>query len=83
MLSSVPASALTEREILLTLSDLGRQVVSVIDFEELLPRIPELIGRLIPFDAFAVYLLDEKRAELRIGYAVGYPETTGFTLYVE
>ena len=67
MPSSVPASALSEREILLTLSDLGRQVVSVIDFDELLQRIPELIGRLIPFDAFAVYLLDEKRAELRIG----------------
>ena len=80
MPSSVPASALSEREILLTLSDLGRQVVSVIDVEELLQRIPELIGRLIPFDAFAVYLLDEKRGELRIGYAEGYPDTTGFTL---
>ena len=80
MPSSVPASALSEREILLTLSDLGRQVVSVIDVEELLQRIPELIGRLIPFDAFAVYLLDEKRGELRIGYAEGYPDTTGFKL---
>ena len=52
----------------------------MIDFDELLQRIPELIGRLIPFDAFAVYLLDEKRGELRIGYAVGYPDTTGFRL---
>ena len=75
-----PASGLSERDILLTLFDLGRQVASVIDFDELLQRIPELIGRLIPFDAFAVYLLDEKRGELRIGYAVGYPDTTGFTL---
>jgi phosphoserine phosphatase RsbU/P len=80
MASSVPASALSEREILLTLFDLGRQVASVIDFDELLPRIPELISRLIPFDAFAVYLLDEKRSELRIGYAIGYPDTTGFKL---
>src|SRR5262245_14582955 len=79
-MSSSPVSALTEREILLTLFDLGRQVASVIDFDELLQRIPELIGRLIPFDAFAVYLLDEKRGELRIGYAVGYPDTTGFKL---
>ena len=55
-----------ERDILLTLFDLGRQVASVIELDELLQRIPELIGRLIQFDAFAVYLLDERRRELRI-----------------
>ena len=70
-----PVSGLSEREVLLTLFDLGRQVASVIDFDELLQRIPELIGRLIQFDAFAVYLLDEKRSELRVAYAVGYPDT--------
>jgi len=63
-----------ERDILLTLFDLGRRVASVINFDELLQRIPELIARLIPFDAFAVYLLDDKRGELRIAYSVGYPE---------
>jgi phosphoserine phosphatase RsbU/P len=67
-----------ERDILLTLFDLGRQVASVIDLDELLQKIPELIGRLIPFDAFAVYLLDEKRGEMRIAYAVGYPDTTAY-----
>jgi sigma-B regulation protein RsbU (phosphoserine phosphatase) len=79
-LNPSPASGLSEREVLLTLFDLGRQVASVIDLDELLQRIPELIGRLIPFDAFAVYLLDEKRGELKIAYSVGYPDTTGFRL---
>src|SRR3972149_122816 len=77
-MSPQPADRLTthlsagthERDILLTLFDLGRQVASVIDLDELLQRIPELIGRLIPFDAFAVYLVNERRGELRIGYAV-------------
>ena len=73
------ASGLSERDILLTLFDLGRQVASVIEFDELLQRIPELIGRLIPFDAFAVYLLDERRGDLSIAYAVGYPDA-GFKL---
>ena len=50
-----------ERDILLTLFDLGRKVASVIDLDELLPKIPELVGRLIPFDAFAVYFFKEKR----------------------
>ncbi len=73
-------TALSEREILLTLFDLGRRVASVIDFDELVQKIPELIGRLISFDAFALYLLDEKRDELTIGYSVGYPDTKGFVL---
>jgi phosphoserine phosphatase RsbU/P len=63
-----------EREIVTTLFDLGRQVTAVLDFDELLQQIPRLIGRLIPFEAFAVYLLDERRAELKIAYSVGYPE---------
>jgi sigma-B regulation protein RsbU (phosphoserine phosphatase) len=75
-----PVSGLSERDILLTLFDLGRQVTSVINFGELLHRIPDLIGRLIQFDAFAVYLLDEKREELTIAYAVGYPETSSVRL---
>ena len=79
-LTSSPVSGLSERDILLTLFDLGRQVTAVIDFDELLHRIPELIGRLIQFDAFAVYLLDEKRSELRVAYAVGYPDTSGIRL---
>jgi len=66
----------SEHDILLTLFDLGRQVASVINLDELLQRIPELIGRLIQFDAFAVYLLDERRTALRIAYAVGYPDTS-------
>ena len=75
-----PVSALNEREILLTLFDLGRQVASVIDIHELLPQIPELLGRLVDFDAFAVYLFDEKKDELTIGYAVGYPDVSGYKL---
>ena len=64
----------SERELVTTLFDLGRQVASVLDPDDLLHQIPRLIGRLISFEAFAVYLLDERRGELRIAYAVGYPE---------
>ena len=64
----------SDRELVTTLFDLGRQVASVLDFDELLQQIPKLIRRLIDFEAFAVYLLDEKRAELRVAYSVGYPD---------
>jgi sigma-B regulation protein RsbU (phosphoserine phosphatase) len=66
---------MSERDILLTMFDLGRQVTSVLDINELLGKTPELIRRLIPFDAFAVYLFDERRNDLSIAYSVGYPDT--------
>ncbi len=71
-----PAPA-AEQELVTTLFDLGRQVASVLDLDELLHQIPRLIRRLISFEAFAVYLLDERRGELRVAYSVGYPETIG------
>ena len=60
---------------LTTLFDLGRQVTAVLDFDELIAQIPKLIARLIEFDAFAVYLLDERRGELVHAHAVGYPDS--------
>jgi phosphoserine phosphatase RsbU/P len=64
----------TDTELLSTLSELGREVTSVLDLDELLAKIPLLIARLTRFSAFSVYLLDEGRRDLRIAYAVGYPE---------
>jgi len=64
----------TETEFLSTLFELGREVTSVLDLDELLAKIPQLIARLTKFSAFSVYLLDERRQDLRIAYAVGYPE---------
>src|SRR5687768_12377950 len=69
-----PAQPATEHDVLLTLFDLGRQVTSVLELSELLPKIPELVARLIPFDAFGVYLYEERREELKLEYAVGYPD---------
>jgi phosphoserine phosphatase RsbU/P len=64
----------SEHDLVSTLFDLGRQVTSVLEFDELLRQIPTFIRRLISFEAFAVYLLDKRRGELRLAYAVGYPE---------
>ena len=68
------ARVVSDTDLLSTLFDLGREVTSVLDLEELLVKIPQLIARLTQFSAFSVYLLDEKRQELRIAYAVGYPD---------
>ena len=69
-----PVRTPSDTELLSTLFELGREVTSVLDLDELLAKIPQLIARLTRFSAFSVYLLDEERQELRIAYAVGYPE---------
>jgi sigma-B regulation protein RsbU (phosphoserine phosphatase) len=70
----------SDTELLSTLFELGREVTSVLDLDELLEKIPQLIARLTRFSAFSVYLLDERRQELRIAYAVGYPEGAAQTI---
>lgn len=79
---SVPRTP-SDTELLSTLFELGREVTSVLDLEELLEKIPQLIARLTQFSAFSVYLLDEKRAELRMAYSVGYPEEISKTLLLK
>jgi sigma-B regulation protein RsbU (phosphoserine phosphatase) len=64
----------SDTELLATLFELGREVTSVLDLNQLLEKIPQLIARLTSFTVFSVYLLDEQRGDLRIAYAVGYPE---------
>ncbi len=68
------------REVVTTLFELGREITAVLDVDELLHKIPLLISRLSKFQAFAVYLLDEKGDELSIAYSVGYPEDRARTL---
>lgn len=56
------------------MSELAREVSSVLDLDALLEKIPNLISRLTHFSVFSVYLLNKRRQELAIAYALGYPE---------
>src|SRR3954466_14480501 len=62
------------QELVVTLFELGREVTSVLDLDEMLHKIPQLIARLTKFHAFRAYLLEEKGQGLSIAYSVGYPE---------
>jgi len=68
------------RELVLTLFELGREVTSVLDLDELLAKIPQLIARITKFQAFAVYLLDPASDALSIAYSVGYPDAVAKSL---
>ena len=58
------------RELVVTLFELGREVTSVLNLDELLHKIPQLLARMTRFTAFAVYLLDEATDTLTIAYSV-------------
>ena len=68
---------------MITLFELGREITSVLNLDELLQKIPQLIARITKFQAFAVYLLDPRGEELSIAYAVGYPDDVVWTLRVK
>ncbi|OFW12801.1 MAG: hypothetical protein A3F69_03895 [Acidobacteria bacterium RIFCSPLOWO2_12_FULL_66_10] len=78
--SPAPSVPPNIRELVLTLFELGREITSVLDLDELLQKIPLLIARITKFQAFAVYLLDPRLEELSIAYSVGYPAETARTL---
>ena len=64
----------SDAETLSILTELAREVSSVLDLDDLLEKIPDLISRLTQFNVFSVYLLNEQSQELRIAYARGYPD---------
>jgi len=71
------------RELVVTLFELGREITSVLNVDELLQKIPTLIARITKFNAFAVYLLDPRQEELSIAYSVGYPDEVVWSLRVK
>jgi sigma-B regulation protein RsbU (phosphoserine phosphatase) len=74
------SSTVNSSDQLTTLFALGREVASVLDLDELLQKIPQLIARITDFQAFAVYLLDDRKKELSVAYSVGYPDDVARTL---
>ena len=80
--TSTPVAPPNIRELVITLFELGREITSVLNLDELLHKIPQLIARITKFQAFAVYLLDPRGEELSSAYAGGYPDDVVWALRV-
>ena len=55
------------------LIEVGEQINSTLDLDELLARIAEIIKRAIDYEVFAILLLNEKTKELRVHFSLGHP----------
>jgi sigma-B regulation protein RsbU (phosphoserine phosphatase) len=60
-------------ELLTLMIEVGEQINSTLDLDELLGRIAEIIKRAIDYEVFAIFLLNEKMQELRVHFSLGHP----------
>jgi phosphoserine phosphatase RsbU/P len=70
-----PATAVvgTEaRRLLSTLIEINREITSILDLDELLKKIAELTNRIVPYEIFAIFLLDDEAQELYLRFAIGH-----------
>jgi len=68
-----PSRPLELTELLTFLIEVGEQINSTLDLDELLRRIAEIIKRAIDYEVFAIFLLNEKTQELRVHFSLGHP----------
>src|SRR5437879_12591035 len=55
-----------------TLIEINHEITSILDLDELLQKIAELTNRIVPFEVFAIFLLDEEKQELYLRFAIGH-----------
>ena len=61
-------------ELLDYLLEVSAATAATLDLDQLLANVAEIVQKVIPYDLFAILLYSEKRADLRIRYAVGHRE---------
>lgn len=61
-------------EVIATMIEIGEEINASLDLDDVLAATAALIKRIVPFEIFAVMLLDEAAAELSFRFALGYPK---------
>src|SRR5499433_4589706 len=71
-----PAAAIVSseaRRFVSTLVEINHEITSILDLDELLKKIAELTNRIIPYEIFAIFLVDDDKQELFLRFAIGHP----------
>src|SRR5947208_3172640 len=61
------------RQFVSTLVEINHEITSILDLDELLKKIAELTNRIIPYEIFAIFLVDDEKQELYLRFAIGHP----------
>jgi phosphoserine phosphatase RsbU/P len=69
-----PVLTRSETNFLSTLIEINHEITSILDLDQLLSKIAELTHHIVPYEIFAIFLLDEKKQELYHRFSIGYPQ---------
>src|SRR5207244_4654070 len=56
-----------------TLAEINHEITSILDLDQLLQKIADLTNRIVPFEIFAIFLVDDQKQELYLRFAIGHP----------
>jgi len=62
----------SDARFLATLIEINHEITSILDLDQLLRKIAELTQRIVPYQIFAIFLLDEDHQDLYFRFAVGH-----------
>jgi sigma-B regulation protein RsbU (phosphoserine phosphatase) len=68
-----PVQITAEDRFLSTLIEINHEITSILDLDQLLRKIAELTQTIVPYQIFAILLLDENAQELYYRFAIGHP----------
>jgi len=75
--SQAPSPLNVPAEVLATLVEIGEEINSSLDLDEVLRKTAALVKRLIDYEIFSVLLLDESMQRLYHRFTIGYGEEAG------
>jgi sigma-B regulation protein RsbU (phosphoserine phosphatase) len=64
----------TDPKVLATLVEIGRDITSTLDLDQLLRKIADLTNRIIPYQIFAIFLVDETKGDLYYRFGIGHEQ---------
>ncbi len=67
------APTATDPQFLATLVEINHEITSILDLDQLLRKIADLTYRIVPYEIFAIFLIDDERQELYHRFAIGHP----------
>src|SRR5215471_12553241 len=71
-----------ESAFLTTLVEINHEITAILDLDELLRKIAELTQTIVPYQIFAIFLVDDARQELYYRFAIGHTKEMVQTLRI-
>lgn len=72
--SASTTSLHNDPQALATLVEIGHDISSILDLDQLLNKIAELTNRVIPYQIFAIFLVDEDKQDLYYRFGIGHEQ---------